>query len=187
MVLDSEILDDLLESAADATEQPRSPKGGIPRQFLPKILRNALRCFVLPFVLVDYGMQRVAKWIIRPPYKRVGACKRRGNCCHYILIAKSRTLMGRLFHFWYTQVNGFYPRMKEASIYEGKEMYVMGCRHLKKDGSCGSYRLRPMICRQWPVIEHFGVPKVLKGCGFEVKERQKKKPASGHPKLNILN
>ena len=35
-----------------------------------------------------------------------------------------------------------------------------------KDGSCGQYRLRPQVCRQWPVIEHFGQPKILKGCGF---------------------
>ena len=45
-------------------------------------------------------------------------------------------------------------------------MHVMGCRHLRKDGSCGDYHLRPLICRQWPVIEHFGYPKVLKGCGY---------------------
>ena len=42
----------------------------------------------------------------------------------------------------------------------------MGCRYLREDGSCSEYRLRPQVCRQWPVIEHFGYPKILKGCGF---------------------
>ena len=83
------------------------------------------------------------------------------------MIRYSRSIIGRLFYFWYTQILGFYKRIDEPMVYEGRKMYVMGCRHLRNDGSCGDYHLRPLICRQWPVIEHFGFPKVLKGCGFK--------------------
>ncbi|MEM8727683.1 MAG: YkgJ family cysteine cluster protein [Chlamydiota bacterium] len=163
---DSETLDDLLFEAAEATRPPPPPKRGIPKQKIPYRLRQAIKIVALPFVLIDYSMQKVAKKIIRPPFKRKGRCKRRGNCCHYVLVAHSDSFIGRLFYFWYTEILGFYKRLPEPRIYEGKKMHVMGCRHLRKNGSCGDYRLRPLICRQWPVIEHFGYPKILRGCGY---------------------
>jgi Fe-S-cluster containining protein len=162
----SDLLDDLLFEAAAAKEQPPLPEGGIPKQWVPFWVRQLIKSLALPFVLIDFFMQKIARKIIRPPFKRVGKCKRRGNCCHYVLIAHSDKLIGRLFYFWYTQFLGFYKRIPTPQIYEGKKMHVMGCRHLRKDGSCGDYHLRPLICRQWPVIEHFGYPKVLKGCGY---------------------
>lgn len=162
----SELLQTLLFKASDATDQPSPPQEGIPKQSVPYWIRKPLKIFALPFVLIDYSMQKIAKKIIRPPFKREGECKRRGNCCHYVLIAHSKSLLGRLFYFWYTQFLGFYKRLPEPQIYEGKKMHVMGCRHLKKDGTCGDYFLRPLICRQWPVVEHFGYPKILKGCGY---------------------
>lgn len=162
----SELLDDLLFEASEATHQPPPPKEGVPKQAVPYWLRYALKSLALPFVLIDFSMQKVAKKMIRPPFKREGSCKQRGNCCHYVLIARSTSLLGRLFYFWYTQVLGFYKRLQRPQTYEGKEMHVMGCRHLRKDGSCGDYHLRPLICRQWPVVEHFGYPKILKGCGY---------------------
>ena len=111
-------------------------------------------------------MQKVATMIIRPPFKREGRCKRRGHCCHYILMTYSPSLTGRFFYLWYTEILGFYRRLLDPQDYEGKKMYVLGCRHLRKDGTCGDYRLRPLICRQWPIVDYFGYPKILKGCGY---------------------
>lgn len=162
----SDLIDDLLYKASVAKEPPPPPAEGIPRQWIPFWIRQPVKWLLLPFVLVDFAMQKLARKIIRPPFKRVGKCKRRGNCCHYILIRHSTSLLGKLFYFWYTQFHGFYPRYPKPQPYDGKRMHVMGCRYLKKDGSCSQYRLRPLVCRQWPVIEHFGYPKILKGCGF---------------------
>lgn len=152
--------------AGEAIHQPLLPKGGIPTQRLPGWIRWPLRSILLPFVLLDLAMQRVARWIIRPPYKQAGKCLKRGNCCYYIMMRKPRGILGTLFHLWNTEVNGFYLRSQEVYEYEGKRVQVMGCRYLQKDGSCKHYRLRPMVCRKWPVIEHFGHPRMLKGCGF---------------------
>jgi len=160
------MLDDLLENVGEATHQPPSPSTGIPRRWLPSWVGSTVKCIVLPFVLIDLAMQRVARFIIRPPFKREGGCKRRGNCCYYVLIQHSNSLVGRFFYFWYTQVHGFYLRYKEPQFYEGKQMYVMGCRYLQKNGSCKAHFLRPLMCRKWPVVEHFGYPKILKGCGY---------------------
>lgn len=162
----SEILEDLLEETGNASHPPPPPAKGIPKRWLPVWMGNILKWIALPFVLIDLAMQRIARSIIRTPFKREGSCKRRGNCCHYVLFQYSTNLIGRFFYFWYTQVHGFYLRYKDTQVYEGKKMYVMGCRYLQKDGSCKEYHLRPLICRKWPIVEHFGYPKILKGCGY---------------------
>lgn len=168
-------MDDFIFQAGEADSPPPLPEGGIPRQWLPSFIRTPLRVFFLPFVLLDLAMQKVAKWIVPPPYKQTGGCKRRGNCCHYILIRKPKGPFGWLYKLWNTQVNGFYPRSREVHEYEKNQVIVMGCRHLREDGSCASYRLRPMVCRKWPAIEQFGSPRILKGCGFTATPRKKTK------------
>lgn len=145
----------------------------IPRQRVPKWIRNTLRCIFLPFVLLDLSMQRLAKKIIRPPFKQVGKCLKRGVCCQFIMIEHRRGPFGKLFYFWHTQINGFYKKEPDIQEYDGKQVHVMGCRYLKTDGSCGNYALRPTVCRKWPVIEHFGKPRILKGCGFRAIPRNK--------------
>jgi Fe-S-cluster containining protein len=98
---------------------------------------------------------------------------KRGNCCHYILIPEAKGFFGKLYYLWNTQVLGFYRRYSHEHEAEGKPIYVMGCRYLRKDGSCGQYHLRPLICRKWPIIEHFGHPRIIKGCGFTAKATHK--------------
>ncbi len=160
-------LNDLLSEAGDATESPEAPKEGYPKQRVPAWMRWTLQITLVPFIWVDVLTQKIAKMIIRPPFKRVGSCKRRGNCCHYILIQADKGLLSRFFVFWSTQVYGFFLRDHCPHLYEGKKMLVMGCRYLKKDHSCSRYHLRPTICRQWPIISSFAYPQVLKGCGYK--------------------
>ena len=171
-----EVVEQLTKMAGTATKQPPLPPGGIPRQWLPAFIRWPIRVFLVPFIWLDLGAQWFAKKIIRPPFKQVGHCYQRGNCCHYVLIPQPKGILQRLFYFWYTQINGFYPRQPDPIESEGEKMMVMGCRYLQKNGRCGHYRLRPMICRQWPLIEYFGFPKRLKGCGFKAVPANQKNP-----------
>lgn len=166
-------LEDLIFKAGDSAEPPPLPKEGIPRQKTPAWIRWPIRVFCLPFVLLDIAMQKFARFLVPPPYIQEGKCKKRGNCCHYIMIRKPKGIWGWLFHYWNTEINGFYQRSRDDYEYEGKPVMVMGCRYLQKDGSCKHYKLRPMVCRKWPVIEHFGYPRVLKGCGFTARPRHK--------------
>jgi len=156
----------LVEAAGTAPHAPPLPPGGIPKQWLPGWIRWPLRVIVLPFVWLDLATRRLALKVVRPPYRQEGHCLQRGNCCYYILLPKPKGAVARLFYFWFTQVNGFFLRTPKAIESEGQEMHVMGCRYLKDDGRCAHYRLRPMLCRQWPLIEYFGYPRRLKGCGF---------------------
>lgn len=185
----SEILSDLLEQAEDRLHPPPDPEFGIKKPWVPKWISTPVKCLMAPFVAIDYTMHRLARKIIKPPFRQEGACKQRGKCCHYVLIQYSRSPLGRLFYFWYTQFIGFYPRLKTPQDYDGKKVHVMGCSYLRKDGSCGQYRLRPLVCRQWPVIEHFGYPRILKGCGFRSNPPYPAETADnleGDPRLNVI-
>lgn len=163
---DPEPIEEVVE-LAESDEEPPVPAGGIPRQWLPGFIRWPVRLILLPFICIDLAAQRLARILIPPPYKREGKCLKRGKCCHYILVPDAKGVFGKLFYFWNTQVLGFYQRMPE--VYEsedGKPVLVMGCRYLQKNGACGHYFLRPTVCRKWPIIEHFGSPRIIKGCGF---------------------
>jgi hypothetical protein len=162
-----EELDAILVLAEEAEEPPPEPVEGIPPQWLPSWIRWPVRILLLPFILLDLGAQKMAKILVQPPFRKEGKCLKRGNCCHYILIPESRGLLGKFFYFWNTQVLGFYRRTQQIHESDGKRVLVMGCRYLKKDGSCGHYFLRPTVCRKWPIIEYFGYPRILKGCGFK--------------------
>jgi Fe-S-cluster containining protein len=167
--------DDLSEivELAESDTPPPEPEGGIPKQWVPGWIRWPIRGFVLPFVLLDLAAQWVAKILIPPPYKKAGKCLKRGTCCHYILVPEAKGLWGRIYFFWNTQILGFYQRSPEVYESEGKHVYVMGCRYLTKGGACGHYHLRPAVCRKWPVIEYFGKPRIIKGCGFIAMPRKK--------------
>lgn len=164
----------MLEEAGDKIEPSVSLKNGIPKQRMPGWIRWPVRCVVLPFILLDLSMQKLARTFIKPPFVRQGKCLQRGNCCRYILLPQHKGILGKLFVLWSTEILGFYKRSEETYISEGKKVWVMGCRYLKKDGRCAHYSLRPMVCRKWPLIEYFGYPRILKGCGFRAIERDQK-------------
>jgi hypothetical protein len=166
-----EIANDLFEKAGDDDAIPPEPTGGIPRQYLPSWIRWPLRLLFFPFMLLDLYAQRIARIFIRPPFRQIGKCKQRGNCCHYILIPAKKGPFSALYYFWNTQVLGFYRRDDRLYESEGKHVYIMGCRYLSKSGKCTRYTLRPAVCRKWPLIEYFGFPRLLKGCGFQAVPR----------------
>lgn len=167
----AEPLEDLVMKASTASQIPPPPKRGIPKQWVPGWIRWPIRALFLPFILLDLWSQKVARWVIKPPYIKEGMCQMRGNCCHYVLLEKPSGPISYLFYFWMTQINGFFQRDIEPVQHEKHTMLVMGCRYLKEDGRCGHHFLRPMLCRQWPLIEYFSTPKILKGCGFRAVPR----------------
>jgi len=178
-----EYLEDILHLAENLTSPPKVLEE-VPRQWLPQWIRLTLKLTYLPVLVLDLFTQKVAKYIIQPPFTQLGSCKRRGNCCFFILIPEPTGSLGKIFYFWQTQVNGFFLRNKSPADDKGKKMLVMGCRHLNENGSCNSYRTRPSVCRRWPIIEYFGAPRVLKGCGFSP---VLKKKYDKEPYINLLN
>ena len=172
-------LEDLIENAGVLTTPPSKPKSQPFYRYMTFVIRWPVRIVMLPFIWLDSLAQKIARLIIPPPFVKAGKCKKRGNCCYYILVRKMKGPLGFLDLFWHTQINGFFRREKKPVSYLKGSVYVMGCRYLKDNGSCGRYFFRPAVCRSWPRIEIFGVPEVLKGCGIFAKKR------TSHP-LNIL-
>ncbi len=166
-------LEELITHAEKDDGPPPLPPGGIPKQWMPGWIRWPLRVIFLPFVWIDVWAQWFARQLIRPPFKQEGQCLKRGNCCYYILIPLKKGLFGRLFYLWNTQILGFYRRSEEVYESEGKKVGVMGCRYLGDKGQCTRYLLRPMVCRKWPLIEYFGYPRLIKGCGFKAVPRKR--------------
>ncbi len=160
-------LEELLHNAGETDSLPAEPPEGIPKQFVPSWIRWPLRVLFLPLVMLDLFAQKMARVFIRTPFKQVGACKKRGYCCHYILIPETKGIFGKLYYLWNTQILGFYRRDNRLYESDGHKVYVMGCRYLNKEGTCTRYALRPAVCRKWPMIEYFGYPRILKGCGFK--------------------
>lgn len=154
-------------------EGPHPISINIPKQRLPHCARMFLRIIYLPVMVLDLSMQSLARKIIRPPYQKKGSCKRRGNCCRFILLPEAKGFFGRIYYFWQTEVNGFYVREISPADEEGNKMLILGCRHLSPSGKCLSYKTRPAVCRRWPMIEIFGTPRVLKGCGYSATIKSK--------------
>lgn len=155
----------------DSHARPEPPLGGIPVQRTPGWIRWPLRVLVFPFMWLDLTVQRILQRILRPPYRVEGHCKQRGNCCHYILLGWDPLMdrwpwLGKFWLWWYTEILGFYLRGFDIENEAGDVARVMSCRYLQPNGSCGQYRLRPGICRQWPRIDYVSRPYVLKGCGY---------------------
>jgi len=153
-------------------QRPPEPKSGIPRQWVPRPLRVAFRLALYPWILLDLAAQRLILMFVRPGFVVSGTCKKRGACCHYTVMPVADGgfwgAFDKVMTWWLTQVQGFYPRGFEVDGPDGDPWRVMGCRHLTEQGSCGSYFLRPTICRKWPRVSVWDSPKVLKGCGYVV-------------------
>ena len=160
----SDLLEDLLIQASEATKEPPPPSaGGIPRQWVPFVDQTAHKMgFLAPFVAGGlYHMHRFARKTDSPSFQTgEGGCKKRGNCCHYVLIRYSPSRLSAAYSiFWYTQFLGFYPRLKEPQEYEGKEDACDGMSLSQKRWLLQlNIILRPLVCRQWPMIEYFGYP-----------------------------
>lgn len=192
-------IEELIEKVADDAAQP--PHHPIPKQRLPAIFRWSVRIIAWPFIQLDHLAERLATKLVPPPFKRGGACKKRGNCCHYILLPKPTSFLSRLYYLWNIEVNGFY-RLNEPEYHDEEEdctWLVMGCRYFKNN-LCSVYRFRPQMCRKWPIVEIFGPPRILKGCGYQALIKKPQKPSSktsksissessssGHPKLKLLD
>ncbi len=153
----------------------RGPKAtshqkSIPQQRFPSLLRVCIQLAVVPFLMVENGIQQAMRLVFLRSSRREGRCIKSGTCCQTIVAHMSPwevrvPLLRKVTLWWATEVNGFVPRNFELDIGEG-ETRVYSCRHLKADGTCARYWARPALCRSWPRHEWFGKSHVLKGCGF---------------------
>ncbi len=147
-----------------------------PKQKLPSSIRWTLRIMAYPFMMLDLQACRIVRFFYKSRYVVEGKCLKRGSCCRFIHMGwpkgEKLTLFHRLYVYWQTEVLGFYFR--DFDLMEGDSLTrVMSCRYLQRDGKCAHYRLRPLICRDWPKRPYLKRPVLLKGCGYKVSLRKK--------------
>lgn len=141
------------------------------------MVREGLWVFIW---LMDLG-RRFGSWLLRSEYVVTGGCKKRGACCHHILLEwtpmlDARPWLARLVLFKMTRIYNFYDRGYTWEVEDGFMARVLSCHSLRPDGSCGEYRIRPLICRTYPELPLIGKPMVLKGCGYTFARRDGQKP-----------
>ncbi|MDA1353755.1 MAG: YkgJ family cysteine cluster protein [bacterium] len=95
----------------------------------------------------------------------IGGCKKRGVCCHRIVVQFPDWARFRPFRwgvqFWYFLLYNFSMHTWESANGQG----VFRC-HFLKHNLCSIYKWRPRICRDYPHRTLSGRPQLLPGCGY---------------------
>jgi hypothetical protein len=102
-----------------------------------------------------------------------GSCKKRGVCCHHIVIAMPRLCrvfvpLRWVYQLWYFTLYNF--SLKRWDVDSGAGEF--SCHYLKNN-LCSIYNSRPRICREYPFKTLSGRPQLLPGCGFSFSELEK--------------
>lgn len=133
-----------------------------------RLTRRLIREVAVLFTRLDLTVLSFWRWLRPPRYELVGGCQRRGACCTQIVADPPRRLLTRpyllsLFVRFHKLVHNF------QLVGRGPQgQLVFRCGFLGTDGRCGIYRLRPRLCRTYPLLPYFAAPKLLPGCGYRV-------------------
>ena len=131
-----------------------------------RLCRRALREIAVLITRLDLSMLALWRRLRPPRYELVGSCQRRGACCTQIVADPPRAVLERpgllkLFVGLHRLLHNF------RLVGRGPEgQLVFTCGYVGTDGRCGIYRLRPRLCRTYPLLPYFEAPKLLPGCGY---------------------
>lgn len=151
-----------------------------------KISRRVLAELAVPFFLLDRGAHRLVGQFLPTEYVLEGSCHSCGVCCEQILghppgfVRRSQKAMlvfiafHRLFHRFEAVA-----RTQDGGV-------LFRCGHLQSDGRCGIYRLRPLFCRNYPVMPARGQTALPALCSYKIAARAVSKMQK-RPSLRILN
>jgi len=64
---------------------------------------------------------------------------------------------------WVSWAFNFYLK----GIDEKKYKLIFGCKTVLADGTCGDYKWRPNICRNYPIVDFFDEPALFDTCGYK--------------------
>jgi hypothetical protein len=135
------------------------------------VCRRIVKEIVIAVVRLD--LAALALWRrIRPPrYELAGSCQRRGACCTQIVAAPPQAIVRRPALM--RAFAGFHRLLHNFHVVgtgpQGE--LIFRCGYVGTDGRCGIYRLRPRLCRTYPLLPYFRAPKILPGCGYRVRLR----------------
>jgi uncharacterized protein len=125
-------------------------------------------------VILDYYIEKTTKtFILKSKYKVSGKCQKCGVCCKLIGAKISDFITHRkwlifLIVKYYEKINDF----SFHSFLEQENMLLFTCNNFNEKGSkCLSYKIRPAICRGYPLVRYFQKPVLLQECHFKAELR----------------
>jgi Fe-S-cluster containining protein len=129
-----------------------------------------LRKLVMSFIILDNHITNLVKRPFRTKWKLSGKCNKCGICCQEIMLDIHPNLLKSRFTTdiivrWLSWAFNFYLK----DIDEKKYKLIFGCKTLRKNGTCGDYKWRPNICRNYPIVDFFDEPSLFKTCGYKAK------------------
>lgn len=127
-----------------------------------------LRKMVLSLVLMDNFLTNLARKPLRTRWILSGKCKKCGRCCREIHLKIDPRLLNNRFTFslitmWISWLFCFYLKRVDRR----RNYLVFGCKKLKWNGQCGAYYWRPNVCRNYPLVDYFEKPALIRGCGYK--------------------
>ena len=143
---------------------------------MPSTLRAVSDGLRLPVIVVFYLIDRCRDVVeqlenrllarsIRPDYVRVGGCNATGQCCRHIVLDLGNGLeAGHRVTRWLSRWQRFRYNLSLIEITDKAISYR--CNYLSEDNRCRIYRLRPKLCRDFPLQSWRGRPNLHKGCGY---------------------
>lgn len=110
--------------------------------------------------------KKIAK-LLGKSYIRTGKCNQCGSCCTMILLLTQGALIDSKEEFEqlkevFPEYERFYIRCRDEA---GHLLFT--CKYLGENRTCGDYKGRPLICRQYPNEELFRKGGILvSDCGY---------------------
>lgn len=118
---------------------------------------------------------RIFQRLVKPRFVITGACQSNGQCCHHLLFVEGFLErwpgLRRLYQFW---LNGIYRFVATENVVEmpgGRRARIYRCDFLDANRRCRSHRLRPLLCRRYPLPGYFVAANLHRGCGYRVIDR----------------
>jgi len=135
-------------------------------------MTELLRKIVLLITLADnFLTTKIKHALFKTKYSIVGNCKKCGNCCKKIYIKATKAqLKSDFFKKIYIKWIEWLFQFSLLEIDYKDCYFVFKCKNLKSDGTCGVYKLRPNICRDYPLLDYFNEPVFLQNCGFSARK-----------------
>lgn len=102
--------------------------------------------------------------IEKQKYKIEGSCLQCGKCCREIRAYGMKTPKDlKIMQFIFPWYKRFYILRKDE---DGN--YVLSCKYLTNEGKCSIYKLRPLVCRNYPKKYINFNAEMITGCGYKV-------------------
>lgn len=101
-------------------------------------------------------------------YEIVGSCNKCGQCCKEIRAYGMKTEKDlKIMQFLFPWYKRFYILRTDE-----KGDIVLSCKHIKDNGECNIYNLRPFVCRNYPKKRINFNSEMIDGCGYQVIKKE---------------